>query len=150
MARFARLAALFAVLTVIMTWPQAPRLASSAAGHQDVFFNMWRFAWVAHAMATAPLHLLDGNIFYPEPRALTFSDAMLVEASIAAPLLWVGIPQVLVHNLLLLAGIVLSAAGIAMLAGSLTGSRAAAPLPKWRNASVHGPGLTSLNASCNE
>ena len=125
MARFARLAVLFAALTVVMTWPQAARLATSAAGHQDVFFNMWRFAWVAHAMAAAPLHVLDGNIFYPEPRALTFSDAMLVEASIAAPLLWVGIPQVLVHNLLLLAGIVLSAAGIAMLAGSLTGSRAA-------------------------
>jgi hypothetical protein len=124
-ARFARVVALFAVLTVVMTWPQVTRLATSAAGHQDVFFNMWRFGWVAHAMATAPLHVLDGNIFHPEPRALTFSDAMPVEASIAAPLLWAAVPPVLVHNLLLLAGIVLSASGIAMLATSLTGSRAA-------------------------
>jgi hypothetical protein len=66
----------------------------------------------------------DGYL-YPEPRTLTFSDAMPVEASIAAPLLWAALPPVLVHNLLLLAGIVLSAAGIAMLAVSLTGSRAA-------------------------
>jgi hypothetical protein len=124
-ARFGRVAALFAVLTVVMTWPQATRLATSAEGHQDVFFNMWRVAWVAHAIATSPLHVLDGNIFYPEPRTLTFSDAMPVEASIAAPLLWAAIPPVLVHNLLLLAGIVLSASGIAMLAASLTGSRAA-------------------------
>ena len=125
MARFLRVAALFAVLTVVMTWPQATSLATRAAGHHDVFFNMWRFGWVAHAIANAPLDLLDGNIFHPEPRALTFSDAMPVEAFIAAPLLWAAVPPVLVHNLLLLAGIVLSAAGIAMLATSLTGSRAA-------------------------
>jgi hypothetical protein len=109
-----------------MTWPQATRLATDAQEHQDVFFNMWRVAWIAHAIATAPFHLLDGNIFYPEPRTLTYSDAMPVEALIAAPLLWSGAPPVLVHNLILLAGIVLSAAGIFMLALHLTGSRAAA------------------------
>lgn len=125
MARFARVAALFAVLTVVMTWPQATRLGTSAQEHQDVYFNMWRLAWVAHAMATSPLHVLDANIFHPEPRTLTFSDAMPVEASIATPLLWAGIPPVLVHNLLLLAGIVFSASGMAMLAATLTGSRAA-------------------------
>ena len=125
MFRFARAGALFALLTVLMTWPQAPRLATHALEHQDVFFNMWRVAWIAHAVPTAPLHVLDGNIFYPEPRTLTYSDAMPVEAVIAAPLLWSGAPPVLVHNLMLLAGIVLSAAGIFMLALHLTGSPAA-------------------------
>ena len=105
LAGFARAAALFALLTVVMTWPQATRLATDAAGDPDVFFNMWRFAWVAHALATAPSHVLDGNIFYPEPRTLTFSDAMPVEALLAAPLLWSGVPPVLVHNLVLLAEI---------------------------------------------
>src|SRR6266540_1830219 len=42
-----------------------------------------------------------------------------------APLLWSGAPPVLVHNLVLLAGIVLSAAGIFMLALHLTGRPAA-------------------------
>ena len=105
-----------------MTWPQAASIASAAQEHQDVYFNMWRFAWVAHALATSPARLFDGNIFYPEPRTLTFSDAMPVEALLAAPLLWAGTPPVLVHNVMLLAGIVLSAAGVAMLARSLTGS----------------------------
>jgi hypothetical protein len=123
--RFVRSAALFAALTVVMTWPQAARLASSAQEHQDVYFNMWRFAWVAHALASSPSHFFDGNIFYPEPRALTFSDAMPIEAFAAAPLLWAHVPPVLVHNLLLLGGIILSAAGIFMLASSLTGSSAA-------------------------
>ena len=125
MTRFVRAVALFALLTVVMTWPQAMRLATDADGNPDVFFNMWRFAWVAHALSTAPSHVLDGNIFYPEPRTLTFSDAMPVEALLAAPLLWSGAPPVLVHNLMLLAGIVLSAAGIFMLAVHLTGSPAA-------------------------
>src|SRR6186997_1970942 len=102
-----------------MTWPQAARLGSSAQQHHDVYFNMWRFGWVAHALATAPSRLFDGNIFEPERRTLTFSDAMPVESFIAAPLLWAGTPPVLVHNLMLLAGIVLSAAGICVLASTL-------------------------------
>src|SRR6185295_4913718 len=102
-----------------MTWPQAARLSTAAQEHQDVYFNMWRFAWFAHALASTPSRLLDGNIFYPQPRALTFSDAMPIEAAIAAPLLWTGAQPVLVHNLLLLSGLVLSAAGIFMLASRL-------------------------------
>jgi hypothetical protein len=121
-ATIAKLIALFTLLTAVMTWPQAAAIATAAQDHQDVYFNLWRFAWVAHALSTSPTRLFDGNIFHPEPHALTFSDAMPVEAFLAAPLLWAGTPPVLVHNVLLLAGIVLSAAGIAVLARSLTGS----------------------------
>jgi hypothetical protein len=127
-ARTARLlapVALFALLTAAMTWPQVTRLGTAAVEHQDVYFNMWRFGWAAHAIATSPSHLLDGNIFYPERRTLTFSDAMPVEAALAAPLLWAGTPPVLVHNLLLLAGIVFSGAGMFVLARRLTGSAGA-------------------------
>jgi hypothetical protein len=117
--------ALFALLTAVMTWPQVTRLASEATDHQDVYFNMWRFGWTAHAIATAPSKVLDGNIFYPERRALTFSDAMPVESALAAPLLWARTPPVLVHNLLLLSAIVLSGSGMFVLARRLTGSAAA-------------------------
>jgi hypothetical protein len=125
MIRFAKAVLLFALLTVVMTWPQATRLTTDAWQHEDVFFNMWRLGWFAHALAKSPGHLLDGNIFYPEPRTLTYSDAMVVESVLAAPLLWAGVRPVLVHNLMLLGGIILSAAGIFMLATKLTGSRAA-------------------------
>ena len=125
MIRFAKAVLLFALLTVVMTWPQAARLTTDAWQHEDVFFNMWRLGWFAHALAKSPDHLLDGNIFYPEPRTLTYSDAMIVESVLAAPLLWTGVQPVLVHNLMLLGGIVLSASGIFMLAAKLTGNRAA-------------------------
>jgi hypothetical protein len=121
----AKLTVLFTLLTAVMTWPQAVTLTTSAHDHQDVYFNMWRIAWVAHALATSPGRMFDGNIFHPEPRTLTLSDAMPVEALLAAPLLWSGAPPMFVHNVMLLAGIVLSAVGIAVLARSLTGSLAA-------------------------
>jgi hypothetical protein len=116
---------LFAALAAVMTWPQVAHLGTRALEHQDVYFNMWRFGWFAHALATAPSRLLDGNIFYPETHTLTYSDAMPVESLLAAPLLWSGLPQVLVHNLMLLGGIVLSGAGAYLLARRLTGNAAA-------------------------
>jgi hypothetical protein len=117
--------ALFVALTAVMTWPQVTRLGTMATDHQDVYFNMWRFGWVAHAAATNPSRLLDGNIFYPEKRTLTFSDAMPVESALATPLLWAGMRPVLVHNLVLLAGIIFSGSGMFVLARRLTGSTAA-------------------------
>lgn len=118
-----RAVALFALLAALLTWPQARHLTTHAADHQDVYFNMWRFAWVAHALSS-PDGLFDGNVFHPEARVLTFSDALIVEALIASPLRWVGLPPVLVHNLLLLGGIVLSGAFAFLLARHLTGSAA--------------------------
>ena len=117
--------ALFVLLTAVMTWPQVTRLGTAAVDHPDVYFNMWRFGWVAHALATPSARLLDTNIFHPERRTLTFSDAMPVESAVATPLLWAGLPPVLVHNLLLLGGIALSGAGMFALARRLTGSAAA-------------------------
>ncbi len=57
---------------------------------------------------------------------VTFSDAMVVEGLVAAPLLWAGVPPVLVHNALLLGAVIVSAAGMFVLVERLTGSRAAA------------------------
>jgi hypothetical protein len=118
----------FIVLMAFMMWPQVRHIDDSATDHQDVYFNMWRLAWIAHALSSSPSHLLDGNIFYPETRTLTFSDAMLVEGLVAAPLFWIGVKPVLIHNLMMLGAIAVSALGLFMLAHYLTGSRGAALL----------------------
>ena len=113
---------LFVAMTIVLTWPQARVLSTHAREHHDVYFNMWRLAWVAHALADSPARLFDGNIFYPEPRTLTYSDAMLVEGLIGAPLFAAGLPPVLIHNLLLLGAIIASAVGMYVLARHLTDS----------------------------
>jgi len=112
-------------LTVLLTWPQARQLSTHAYGHHDVYFNMWRLGWIEHALVNAPHRLFDGNIFYPERRALTYSDAIIVQGLIGTPLLMAGLPRVLVHNLLLLGAIISSAVGVFVLARHLTGSAGA-------------------------
>jgi hypothetical protein len=114
----------FVLLTAAMTWPQIAYLSSHSREHQDVYFNMWRLAWVAHALRSQPSAFFEGNIFHPERRTLTYSDAMVVEGLVGAPLLWAGLPPVLVHNLLLLGAIVASAVGMFVLVRALTGSAA--------------------------
>ena len=123
--RIAGVTLLFVVLTAVMTWPQVEYLATHGREHQDVYFNMWRLRWVAHALQSSPSRLFDGNIFHPERRTLTYSDAMIVEGLVGAPLLWAGVPPMLVHNLLLLGAIVASAVGMFVLVRMLTGSQAA-------------------------
>jgi hypothetical protein len=125
LVRLGKATVLFALLTAIMTWPQVRHLATDASAHEDVFFNMWRLGWIAHVLPRSPTHLFAANIFYPEPRTLALSDAVLIESICAAPLLWMGVPIVLVHNLVLLAGIVFSAVGVWFLVWSLTGSASA-------------------------
>ena len=117
--------AVFAVLVAAMTWPQALHLSSHAAQHQDVYFNMWRLAWFAHAVVASPARLFDANIFFPEPGTLALSDAMLAEGAVAAPLLWAGMNPILVHNIMLLGAIALSGAAMYGLVRYLTGSRVA-------------------------
>jgi hypothetical protein len=112
-------------LAFVIAWPQGLHFTSSAYPHQDVYFNMWRLEWFAHALATHPYHLLDGNIFYPETRTLTLSDAMIVEGAAAAPFIWMRIEPVLVHNLIMFGGMVLSGAAMFALVHYLTGSRGA-------------------------
>ena len=108
-----------------MMWPEVRHISNSAVPHQDIYFNMWRLQWIAHALATSPANLFNGNIFYPEPRTLLFSDALLVEGFTAAPLIWLGVAPVLVHNLMLLGAIVFSAAAMFALVLHLTRSRGA-------------------------
>jgi hypothetical protein len=115
----------FIGLTAVMTWPQVRGLTSRAAPHHDVYFNMWRLEWFAHALADRPARLFDGNIFYPEDRTLALSDAMMVEGVVAAPLIWARLPRVLVHNLMLLGAIALSGAAMFLLVVELTRSRGA-------------------------
>jgi hypothetical protein len=107
---------LLAALTIFLTWPQALHLGSETARHDDTLFSIWRLSWVAHALSDQSARLFDANIFYPQLRTLANSDAMLFQAFLAAPWLWAQANPVLVYNLLLLGGIVLSGLGMFVLA----------------------------------
>lgn len=111
----------YAVLTAWMTYPQVARLGTAVSlDHGDPLFSTWRLAWVAHQLVRDPLHLFNANIFHPELRTLAFSDAMLVPGLMAAPLLWAGLPQLVVYNVMFLSAFALSGAAMFLLVQSLT------------------------------
>jgi hypothetical protein len=107
-----RLAALglFALLAIVETWPLASDPAHlSRNDNGDTMLNEWTLAWFAHQAPRSPLELYDANIFYPERDTLAYSESMIVQSVMAAPLLWAGASPVLAYNLVLLAGFTLTA-----------------------------------------
>ena len=123
----ARAAGLFTALAVLFTWPQVLH-PLSVPGVQDAYFNIWRIAWIAHQLPGDPAHLFDANIYYPEARTLLLSDAVLLQGVVALPFVKLGVPVVLVTNVLIFGGFVLSALGMFLLVHDLTGRAWAAVL----------------------
>lgn len=115
--------AFFIAMTVVQTWPLAAhpgRLSRNDNG--DTVLNEWTIAWVAHQAPRDPLHLFDGNIFYPEHDTLAYSEAMEVQSALAAPLLWGGASPVLAYNVVLLLGFALSGWTMSIVVARWTGS----------------------------
>jgi len=112
---------LYLSLTCLMTYPQVLHLRDGVHDDGDPLLNAWTLAWVAHQLPRAPARLFDANIFYPERRTLAFSETLLLPALVMAPLRWLGVGPLLVYNVVLLSGFVLSGVGVALLVRTLTG-----------------------------
>jgi hypothetical protein len=98
----------------------------SRVDNADYLLNAWAVSWVAHQSVTDPIHLFDANIFWPGKRTLGYSEALLVQGVIAAPVRWLGGSPVLTYNVALLLGFFLTAFAFGWLVHRWTGSLAAA------------------------
>jgi hypothetical protein len=125
---FASMLLVFTALTAVMTYPQVLHLRDGVHDDGDPLLNTWTLAWVAHQLPLAPARLFDANIFYPERKTLAFTETLLLPGMLAAPLHWLGVAPLLVHNLVLLSGFAVSGAGTALLVRALTGNTVAAVL----------------------
>ena len=117
---------LFVLLAVMHTWPLATapgRLSRNDTA--DTVHKEWILAWDAHQLAHDPWHLFDANIFYPERDTLAYSDHLLVQGIMGAPLFWSGASPVLVYNLLLIAGLALTGWTTSLVVERWTGNRLA-------------------------
>lgn len=118
--------ALFALAAVLHTWPLASAPGTwTRVDNADTALNTWAIAWVGMVALRSPLDLFNANIFYPEPRTLAFSEIMLPQALLGAPLTWTGVDPVLVYNLLVLAGFALSGFAMSWVVSRWTNDRAA-------------------------
>lgn len=111
------------LLTVAQTWP----LASNPGYHSrvdtgDYNLNVWAVDWVARTLPTDPLHLFDANIFHPQRLTLAYSEPLILQGVLAMPATWLGASPILSLNLVLLAGLALSAWAMAWLIARDTGS----------------------------
>ena len=96
----------YAVLFAVLAWPWL-RAATEAAPYgnpyafaDDARFWVWQLGWVAHALATDPLRVLDANIHHPAPHALTGSEHLASTQLLAVPAVWITGNPLLVANLL--------------------------------------------------
>jgi len=98
----ARGGALYATLSILLTWPLAARIAAELPVGGDNLHLAWLLAWVAHAAVHAPRQLFDGNLFFPVRDGLAFSDPNVSSALLSAPLYYgTGSPALLVNVLFL-------------------------------------------------
>jgi hypothetical protein len=83
-ARALRAAALYAGLTVVLTWPLVLRLNLMDAG--DSAFFAWEIGWERHALATDPRRMPHGPIFHPLRYTLGMDEPIFGTAILVAPL----------------------------------------------------------------
>ena len=109
---------LFGVATIIHTWPLARDPAHLIYDNADVELNAWIVSWVANQAPRNPARLLDANTFYPDRNVLAFSEPLIVPGLVAIAPRALGASAVLTHNLIQMAGFLLTA-----LAGFWAGER---------------------------
>jgi hypothetical protein len=120
--------AALAYLALAVAWSAPASLAPARTVPDlgDPLHLAWVMAWDAHELAREPGALFEANAFHPHPRSLTFSDHLLPEALLVAPVFWITGNAVLASNLAVIAALTLSALSMNLLLRGLTASRSAA------------------------
>jgi hypothetical protein len=119
--------ATYLVLAVAATWPLARDAADHLHGVATPELNVWSLGVVLRNLAHDPLHLFDGNAFYPYAQTLAFSEHLFVPALLGAPVALATGNLVLTHNIVALLSLALAGLGMFLLARELTGD----PLAGW-------------------
>ena len=131
--RSALAVAVIAALTIVATWPLAPRLTNSLPGdYGDPVFVTWAIGWVDSTLTdairqpSALTRLWDANIFFPERQTLAYSEHFIAQSLLTLPLFWITGNLLLTYNAAFLASFFLTGIGTLLLARAVTGSIAAA------------------------
>ena len=115
-----RAIALYAALTVLLTFPLAFRLHLMDAG--DSAFFAWAIGWERHALLTSPSRLPHGNMFFPLPYTLGMDEPVLGTSVLVLPLALLTDDAVLLYNVARLLTFALSALSAYLLARALGAS----------------------------
>src|ERR671913_1323940 len=115
----------YAALTLLFAWPLVID-PGTRVPHDlgDPLLSTWTVWWNATRVPfTEPWW--NGNIFYPSPGALAFSDHRVGIGLITTPLIFAGVSPLAAHNVAWTLSYFLSAVTAYLLGWSLTGRRSA-------------------------
>ena len=115
--RSLRALAIYAVLTVALTWPFAANLRVMDAG--DSAFFAWEIGWTVHALETDPWQLPHANIFHPLRYTLGMDEPVLGTTVLVLPLALFTDDAVLLYNVVRLLTFLFSALSAYWLAREL-------------------------------
>jgi hypothetical protein len=114
--------ALFAILTVLFTWPLLPQIDRAMVGWQgDNYLYVWMIGWFQRALFELHASPLAVSILnYPQGYNLAYTDIPFTMVALALPF-----SPALGYNLSIFASFVLSGIGVYLWVRRLTGSAAA-------------------------
>jgi hypothetical protein len=134
MASAWRALAAYTAIALVATWPLVRGLGRDVAWDLgDPLLNMWILAWDAEQLLgilrgdfSRLATFFDGNIFYPAPLTLAYSEHLLPQAIQILPIYAFTRNPILCYNLLFLSTFILSGLGTYLFVRELTGKPAAA------------------------
>ena len=126
--------AIYLAATIVWTWPLVTVLRQQIGGDLgDPLFNAWILHWTSgqvlqalHGDLAALSDYWRGNIFYPAPLTLAYSEHLTPQMLQILPVMAATDNVILGYNLLLLSTFVLSGLGMYLLVRELTGQPLAA------------------------
>ena len=108
------------LLATIATYPLILKAADHVFGQGGPMLNIWAMAWVNHQLPQDAWHLFGGNVFYPYPRTLAFSEHLFVPALMASPWIAVTGNPVLAYNMVAFLTLALAGLGMYLFCRELT------------------------------
>ncbi len=116
----------FLLVSLWLTWPLFPRMATALSGSPDSLLNAWALGWSFHILPADPLSLFDANIFFPRPDTLAYSEHLFGITLLVWPVFAATGNLPLAYNAAVLSSFVFSGIGMYLLVREITGSRWAA------------------------
>jgi hypothetical protein len=126
-ARTFAVVGLYAALTAWLTWPLGAHLATHLPDtwpgcRFDTLLAAWTLSHVSRALTTDPWALAAGNVYHPAANAVFYGDAGYGAVPYFLPVYLATGNPALATNLLLLGGVVLTAAALHLVIQRWTGS----------------------------
>ena len=100
---------LFTIIAFFQLYPLSLNLNDSVHDPGDPMLTTWIIGWMQNQILNDPLHLFEGNVFYPYHNTLTFSEHLFTQALFSLPLRLVIKNPLLIHNIIFMLTYILAA-----------------------------------------